>query len=358
MKDDAPLQAAAFEALVAAARAKPRALLTLSRQARRFGNISKALALANEARDLAGSDRELAICAADEIARTIPRFHVPMIRDEPRNRAFEDALNRAITPETRVLDVGSGTGLLAMMAARAGARQVYSCELNPAMAEVAQEIVRANGLADRVTVFAKKSSDLDAGKDLGGPVDLVIAEIIGKDLVCEKVLPSMRDVASRLAKPGAAMIPKAGEIRVALAWWDGLASRPMGLECGFDMTPFNRLLLSRLSLKVGDAGLHLRGPAASLFSFDFAATTAPQERATLDLVADGGPVNGVVQWLRLQMDDVASFENQPAPGTVSSWACLFFPLPQPLDVDAAAGTVVKICASHSGNKLRIWPETP
>src|ERR1044072_84243 len=66
----------------------------------------------------------------------IPRWHFEMLNDEKRNVAFEQALSRAITPETIVLDIGSGTGLLAMMAARAGARETITCEMVPQFAEL------------------------------------------------------------------------------------------------------------------------------------------------------------------------------------------------------------------------------
>lgn len=353
VKTDIGLIDAALAPLALAAEDNPQAMIALARKAALRGDLTSANALAAQATAAAPDCRVVAIQAKEIFARTVPGFHVPMVRDHLRNEAFEQALQRAVTPETVLLDVGSGTGLLALMAARAGAKHVYSCEGNAAMAAVAKEIVHANGYGDQITIIPKHSTKVDCNADLGGPVDLVVAEIIGRDFVCEKVLPSMRDVAKRLVNPGARMIPASGDIMVALAWWGKLEERSMGVECGFDMTPFNRLVRSNFSLVVGNPELELRGTPTALFSFDFTAAASNTETVA-ELGSTGGPVNGVIQWIRLQMDDTATFENRPQPRTKSSWACQFHPLAEPLDLPV--GATVRIAASHAGDSLRIWEQ--
>ena len=53
----------------------------------------------------------------------------------------------------RVVDVGTGTGILALAAARAGAVKVVALDINPAAVEAAQENARINGVGDRVTAM-------------------------------------------------------------------------------------------------------------------------------------------------------------------------------------------------------------
>ena len=94
-------------------------------------------------------------------------YHFPMIADEGRNRPFDRALIAAVSAfkrahggrGPRVLDIGSGSGLLAMMAARAGASEVHSLEMVPALAAVAKHIVAANGYSDTVHVHRALSTD-------------------------------------------------------------------------------------------------------------------------------------------------------------------------------------------------------
>src|SRR6185437_1643808 len=88
----------------------------------------------------------------------IPAWHFAMMNDEIRNRAYDEAIGRA-APGKRVLDIGTGAGLLAMMAARAGAQQVTTVEMVSLIAERARDIVAANNLSDRIRVIGKPSSE-------------------------------------------------------------------------------------------------------------------------------------------------------------------------------------------------------
>jgi type III protein arginine methyltransferase len=349
MEGDVGLIERAFGSIVTAARGNPRALLTLAENAYRTGDVRKSWELAKEVLSLQPESAEITSRARLLVSRLVPNWHFPMMLDDIRNNAFVEAIERGVEPGMRVLDIGSGSGLLAMMAARAGAAEVHSCELNPAIATTAERIVQKNGFADRVTIHASHSGKLEPA-DVGGLADLIVAEIIGKDLVCEEVLPTMRDVARRLAKPDAKFIPQAGEIRVALAHYRKLDK--VAEVCGFDLSPFNELHPSRFNIKGNDSALTLRGEPASLFAFDFGTTERAVETAVAELVATDGPINGVVQWFKLQMDDVGSFENAPGDECSVSWALQFFPFVEP--ISPAAGDRVRIAASVTRNLLHLW----
>lgn len=344
--------AQAFEPLVAAAKDNPRALLTLAGTALTQGDQGRALVLAEQALALRPDDPEIRFRLHQLRGKATPSWHFPMMQDQIRNQAFQDAIERAVEPGMTVLDIGSGSGLLAMMAARAGARAVHSCEMNPVIAEVAREIVARNGFEDRITIHSLNSKQLDPDTHMGGRADLVISEIIGKDLVCEQVLPSMRDAVRRLAKPGARFIPQSGEIQVALAHFGRLKHRLVGESCGFDLTPFNSLSPANFSVQTYDPELELRSDSAALFAFDFASPDPQPDQARLDLVSHGGTANGVVQWFRLQMDDEGSFENPPGPETSRSWALVFFPFDAPVTLEP--GDRVSIAARIVNDILCLW----
>jgi type II protein arginine methyltransferase len=350
---DVDLAAAAFEPLVEAAGDNPAALLTLAEVARNTGRPHRAAALAERARQLLPDDPETDVMARDIIARTVPDFHMPMMHDGPRNDAFAAAIARQVRPGMRVLDVGSGSGLLAMMAARAGAEHVWSCEEQPAVAAVAREIIARNGFADRITIIDKHSGDVDADKDLGGPVDLVVSEIIGSDVVRERVLPSISDVVRRLLKPGARLIPQRAEIRAALAWFDGLDRRRIGSIQDFDLSPFNRLIRPDFHVPTNSRALDLRGPGETLFAFDFALADHGADRIETALTSNGRPANGVAQWLYLELDEHGIYENRPDEDMASSWDTHFHPLPGP--VTPASGHRMGFGASYRGQRLRLWP---
>lgn len=351
MESDLLLARQAFEPLVAAAKGNARALIALAREAQRNGDLKRCQELARDALELKSDDPELLSEARTLLSRTVPGWHFPMMLDDIRNQAFQEAIERAVRPDMKVLDIGSGSGLLAMMAARSGAREVHSCEMNPVIAATAKQIVGRNGYADQVTIHAYSSQELDADADLGGRADLVISEIIGKDLVCEKVLPTMQDAVRRLAKPDARFIPQSGQIRVALAHYAKLDERKIGEVCGFDLSPFNQLRQARCSVPVNDPAMALRGEVAEPFNFDFTTAEPQADRFSLDLIASGGTVNGVVQWFRLQLDEFGAFENSPGPHSSRSWALVFFPFAEPIETDA--GDRIGVVARIVKNLLRI-----
>ena len=352
MTSDSSLADRAFEPLVAAAKGNALALLMLAEQAIGRGDKQRAYALVQDALALEPENAQVAAIARDLVARTIPDWHVRIVQDEPRNMAFQQALERAVRSELKLLDIGAGSGLLAMMASRAGALHVHSCEMNPAVAAVTECVVAANGFADRIVVHGKNSQELHAEADLGGKADIIVSEIISDDLVSEEVLPALRDAALRLAAPDAQFIPRGGEIRVALAWLADLDRRQLGSVSGFDLSPLNSLNPLRYSVKVGDPALEVRGEHATLFDFDFSSTQKQADRARIDLIAAQGPVNGVIQWFRLQMDDVAAFENGPGIAAKSSWSWNFFPFESP--IDTRPGDRIGIATSVTGNRLRLW----
>jgi type II protein arginine methyltransferase len=80
--------------------------------------------------------------------------------------AYHEAIRKAVRNTTHVLDIGTGTGLLSMMAAKAGAASVTACELHTLMFTVAQQVVALNKLSDKIKIINKHSHDLLIGEDM------------------------------------------------------------------------------------------------------------------------------------------------------------------------------------------------
>lgn len=344
----------AFQRLVSGAGDDARALAGLAAAALWSGNEGSAYALACRARSLAPDDPEVWSRTSQPLAAGVGSWHVRMLRDETRNRAFDEALRGAVRPGMRVLDIGSGSGLLAMMAARAGAAFVVSCEMNPALADTAREIVGLNGLSDRVRIVSKSSLELDPETDLGGRADLLVSEIIANDLLSESVLPVFEDASRRLLKPGAPVIPAAGEAMVALARWTGVDKRPLADVSGFDLSPFNRFEGSPYRLDGDDPRLSLASEPTALLRFDFAGGGPWRGgQASLELAA-AAPANGIVQWVRLKLDSQALYENPPRRDLRSAWPVLFTPLHARRE--ARPGESLRIAASWEPTRILLWAE--
>ena len=111
--------------------------------------------------------------------------HIEMLRDTNRTLAYKAALER-VCEGAVVLDVGCGTGVLSIFAARAGAKRVYAVEAS-SLAEQTRAVVAANGLSDVITVLRVRAEDLE----LPERVDVLVSEWMGYALFYENMLPSV-----------------------------------------------------------------------------------------------------------------------------------------------------------------------
>jgi SAM-dependent methyltransferase len=340
-----------FEALIVRAEGNAPAMAALSRLLRTDGRKEAAAGLAARALALAPDDAEVRAIAREILSADVPAWHFTIVRDEPRNRAYEEALRRAVTPVSRVLEIGTGTGLLAMMAARAGAAHVFTCEMEPAVALAARDVIAQNGLAGRITVLSKRSNDVDLA-ELGGRADILVSETVSNDMLAEDPLPALEDAIARLVTPGGVVIPAHGRVRVALAQDARMETRRIGAISGFDLSSFNRLASPFYQVGAASPHLELRSEAADLFDFDFQSGGPwPEERRQVEVRAQGGPINGIVQWIALDMDEVGRYENQPG-RAASSWAALFHPFP--VAIESQPGKRCTIFGRHDRTALRVW----
>lgn len=157
-----------------------------------------------------------------------------MLQDSVRNTTFQRAIHAAVRPGDVVVDLGTGTGILAMWAADAGAGRVYAIEETD-VALVAEAVIKANGYADRISVIRSNSGRLE----LPERADVLIAELVGHFLFEEGIVEYMADVRERLVKPGARIVPVAARVFAApvelptgfaeLSYWETWKSPDLSL---------------------------------------------------------------------------------------------------------------------------------
>ncbi len=116
--------------------------------------------------------------------------------DHPTTRSCLLALDRYVRPGDVVLDVGTGSGILAIAAARLGARRVVALDIDPACVEVARRNVDANGLGRVITVaLGSVGERWPFAQSASGGFDVVVANIIAGTLV--ELAPALRDAVRR-----------------------------------------------------------------------------------------------------------------------------------------------------------------
>lgn len=132
-----------------------------------------------------------------------PRIHTRMLQDRTRTEQYLRAIAGVVQPGDVVVEIGTGTGILALAAARAGARKVYAIEATR-IGSLAQRMFAANGFSDRITLISGWSTQVT----LPEPADVLISEIIGNNPLGEQVLEATLDARQRLLKPNARMVPQ------------------------------------------------------------------------------------------------------------------------------------------------------
>ena len=133
-----------------------------------------------------------------------------MVSDRSRTDAFAAAIHEVVQPGDVVLDVGTGTGILAMFAAKAGARKVYAIDATD-ITEVAIDLVKANGLSDQIQIIHGRAGELQ----LDQKVDLIVSEWLGNAAFVEGMLHAVLEVRDHNLTPTGRMLPS--KVRVLIA---------------------------------------------------------------------------------------------------------------------------------------------
>lgn len=163
-----------------------------------------------------------------------------MVNDLIRGQKYLEAMAAKIRPGDIVLEVGTGAGLLTCLAAKLGAKHVYTVEQSPALFRVACRTVERNNLTDQVTLINANSRDLKDANVIKEPVDVFVTETIGTQGLDEGILNVFADVRTLLA-PNARIIPETVQFKHCLVNLSGIREtlEIMNPVLGIDMSALN-----------------------------------------------------------------------------------------------------------------------
>ena len=244
----------------------------------------------------------------------VPGWHFQMMDDSRRNESYEAAIRRA-APGKRLLDIGTGAGLLALMAARAGAAKVTTCETVGLIAGRARDIIAQNGLADRITVIPKASTDMSVPRDMSERAEVLVTEIFASGLITEGVLPTVEHAHEHLLTPDATIIPAAACVMGYLAGGPALQGMLfVGRIAGFDLSAFNDFAPGMLAVSLDNVPHQALSDDIELMRFDLKEKRFPADGVRLALKATHhGVCAGIAQWIKLELDAHTTYENRPSP---------------------------------------------
>lgn len=291
-------------------------------------------------------------------AEMVPFWHIPMLNDVRRNDAFEAAIIAALAqagPQARVLDIGTGSGLLSMMAARAGAQSVTACEMVPIIADMARKIIADNGYADAITVHTAPSNELKVGTHLEERADILVSEILSSDLLTEHVIDTFEDAHARLLKPDAIVIPRAASAIGCLVESQVLADYVfVDQVSGFDVSRFGALASPRLPIHGTMTDWKRLSDDVELVHIDLTHTRHQSDLHLLQInVLEDGIASGIVQWMHVDLADGITFDNHPDGYTDGGWLQMLHNFPEPVEVKA--GDVLNVAVGHDRVTLIVRP---
>ena len=107
--------------------------------------------------------------------------------DEERTSTLRTAICRKVGPGDVVVDAGTGSGILALFAAEAGAAKVYAVDVDPAALTLARQAIAASAFADRIEIVQADLMEFE----LPAPVDVVVMEMLDTGLVAELQAPAL-----------------------------------------------------------------------------------------------------------------------------------------------------------------------
>ena len=274
-------------------------------------------------------------------------YHRTLIADRVRVAAFHKALERVIVRgESVVVDIGPGTGLLAFVAAKLGAKKVYAYEMGE-IGAVAERLKTLNKLRSVELIPGRSTEIIDPPRG-----DIVVTETLGNFALEEFLVETMNDARTRHVKPGGVLIPGQVEQFVApvtgprlyqdLTAWDRIG---YGLEFG----PARVMSLNNVYIRAIQPAELLDGGESALRwdHVDFGKSNRMARKGDVRWqMRKAQTVYGLGLWWSAALASDIALSTSPL-AEPTHWEQLFFPALEPLKLQAGETLAAQIHTKSS-----------
>lgn len=271
-----------------------------------------------------------------------------MISDGPRMEAYARALRKVVKPGCVVLDIGTGTGVAAMLACRLGARRVFAVEPNDAIF-VAQEMAAANGFGDTIEFFQALSTAIT----LPERADVIVSDMRGILPLYGRHLAAIADARARHLAPGGVLVPQRDTLWVAAVdaseLYDSLTSPWSVGALGLDMSAARRLAINSFC-RLKSATADLVSAARPVGSIDYRSFESLGFSGAAKLpVEKSATANGLAVWFESTLAEGVEMSNAPdRPRLIYGRA--FFPWSDPVRLEIGDEVAVVLRADLVGDE--------
>jgi protein arginine N-methyltransferase 1 len=274
-----------------------------------------------------------------------------MVADWIRTDAYAEALRQVVRPGHVVVDIGTGTGIFALLACRWGARRVYAIEPD-SIVDLARELAVANGFADRIEFI----QDLSTRVVLPEQGDVVVSDLRGVLPLSGHHISSIIDARQRFLAVGGILVPLRDTIwaapvdapdlyRLLIAPWDASWH-------GLEVEPARRRATNTWS-KVRIAAEELLAPPQRWACLDYPSVEQRDvEGQMVWTVARSGALHGLCVWFETVLVEGVGFSTAPDHPELI-YGNGFFPLASPTPVDAGDTITVSLQARLVGGDY-LW----
>lgn len=261
-------------------------------------------------------------------------FHRHLLEDSVRTSSFIQAIQKVVKKGDVVLDLGSGTGILAMACCKAGAKRVYAIE-SDRLIFTAQQAARANELENQIVFIHKDSRQVTLPEKL----DVIVSECLGLMGVGGTMIPAVVDMARRFLKKGGRLIPSAVSLFLAPVesplHYDYVHVWDKQHFYGFDFSPFQKRASNNLYIAWFQ-------PESFLGE--------PQKVSTIHLLTDGmmqldaklrfsptkaGHLHGFCGWFEADLGGGITLSASPL-SEPTIWKQLYLPLEKEIEIEKSS----------------------
>lgn len=242
----------------------------------------------------------------EQLAGHIPavlQYHQLMLADGVRNRLLAAAISQHVTAETNFLDIGAGTGVWAILAAKLGAKRVVAVEIEECLIPVIHKHAEENGVADRIEIIHGRSDDVK----INGKFDLIVSELFGGDAFGSETVTSFIDVRNRFLAAGGILIPQKLAMFAVPAFIEGPPeSGPAGVDIKGDFLKAVRLNYPQNITRTDRENIKFLAEPQKLVELDFSIIDAPPVTAGLTAtwqLADLSAANAIATFNRSTFTD-------------------------------------------------------
>ncbi|XP_072935571.1 protein arginine N-methyltransferase 9-like [Epargyreus clarus] len=154
----------------------------------------------------------------------VQRWHYRMLNDKTRNFSYHAAIRETVeSGKDSVLDLGAGTGLLSMYAAKCNPESIVGVEMVAVLSSMAQRLVLDNNFHS-IRIVTESSQSL-SDSDIGGKKSLLITEMFDVALFGEGIIRSLDHAFKNLLQEKGRVLPIGGEFFIRGIKCDSLMTR-------------------------------------------------------------------------------------------------------------------------------------